>query len=653
MKARRKLWLLFALLVVLSMIAAQCAPSPTPERVVETVVVAGTPQVIEKVVTQEVEKVVTVEVEKVVTKEVEKVVTVEVEKEEAVSPEALARAETLNIAINGPIPDPTNLNLYAPGVSRSNTGLHQMIYEYFFYQNLQTGEYVPWLAEDYEYNDDFTAITVHLRPGIKWNDGEPFTPDDVVFTYDTLLANPAMTWASEVAARVESVEKIDDLTVKFNLTESNPRLHLNREAFPGVGIWGGITILPKHIWEGQDPLTFKSSDPVGTGPYRLAKATQNAMTYERNDDWWGTEVFGVTPAPKTVNFEYVGPSTSVALALAADDLDSPNIGILSLGDFLAVAGRNPNLSAWSKGPPYAWLDPCPRPLMVQNANPPWDQKEARWALSYLIDRQQVVDLAYEGTTVPAWGIWPAYGGLQPYFDAIQDLRDQYPTTAYDPAKAEELFGAVGYTKGADGKWTSSAGEPLKVKYLVNANSTEEMKVSAVLADQLDAQGIEVEVQALTDPALADAVLRGEYDIKLHSFCPGYIFDNLDLFHSRFYVPLGEPAPWYERNSFRYKNAEFDAIVDEMAQTPESDVEAIKDQFHRAMEIWFDELPVIPMVQAPALVPFTTTYWEGWPNADNPWNMPVSWWATFNLVINGYPSPQTGEWVGGIRPAGGP
>ncbi len=567
----------------------------------------------------------------------------------ALAPEVPARAETLNIAIGGRIADPTNLNLYAPGVSRSSTGLHQMIYEYFFYQNLQTGEYIPWLAEGYEYNDDFTAITVSLRDGVEWSDGEPFTPDDVVFTYDTLLENPGMVWASEVAKWVESVEKIDDLTVKFNLTKASPRYHLNREAFPAVGIWGGVTILPKHIWEGKDPLTFKNSPPVGTGPYTLANATGTAMTYERNDDWWGTKVFGVTPAPKIVNFQFVGSPTSVAFALAADEIDTPFIGILSLADFQAVAERNPNVSAWHKDAPYAWLDPCPRPLMVQNATPPWDQKEARWALSYLIDWQAIVDLAYEGTTVPSWSIWPFYDGLQPYFDVIEDLLEKYPAATYDPVKAAELFESLGYEKDADGYWTS-AGERLKVCYVVNADSSEEMKVSAVLADQLEAEGIQVEVQPLTDPVLADAILRGEYEIKLHSFCPGYIFDNLELFHSKFYVPLGEMAPWYERNSFRYKNEAFDAIVDEMAVTPPTEVEKVKDQFRRVMEIWLEDLPVIPGVQAPALVPFSTTYWEGWPSADNLWNMPVSWWATFNLVINGYPSPETGEWVGGIRPA---
>jgi peptide/nickel transport system substrate-binding protein len=450
---------------------------------------------------------------------------------------------------------------------------------------------------------------------------------------------------------VESVEKVDDLTVKFNLKQASPRYHLNREAFPGVGIWGGVTILPKHIWEGQDPLTFKSSNPIGTGAYTLANASATVMTYERNDNWWGTKVFGVTPAPKTISFQYLGSETNVALALAANEIDSPFIGILSLGSFLEVARRNPNVSAWYKDAPYAWLDPCPRPLMVQNATPPWDKAEARWALSYLIDRQAIVNLAYEGTTVPSWGIWPFYDGNTPYFDAIQDLRDQYPTTAYDPAKAAELFESIGYTKGSDGYFVSAAGERLTLRYVVDSSSTEEMKVSAVLADQLEAGGIEVELQPMTGGVLSDALLRGEYEIKLHSFCPGYIFDNLDLFNGKYYVPLGEPAPWYERNSFRYNNPAFDAIVDEMGKTPPTEVDKIKDQFHQAMEIWFKDLPVIPMVQAPALVPFNTTYWEGWPSGDNPWNMPVSWWATFTLVVTGYPSPETGEWVGGIRPAG--
>jgi peptide/nickel transport system substrate-binding protein len=567
-----------------------------------------------------------------------------------VSGQERPRDESLIIAVSSQNADPTNLNIYAPGVSRSNTGLHQMIYEYFFYQNLQTGEYIPWLAESYQYNDDFTGITVKLRDGVKWSDGEPFTSADVVFTYDLLFDNDGMVWAAEVQNNVESVEAVDDLTVAFTLKSANPRFHLNREAFPAVGIWGGITILPQHIWEGQDPLTFKNSDPIGTGVYRLASASQTAMVYERNDDWWGNAVFGKLPAPKYVSFQYVGPETSVAEALAANEIDTPFIGILSLGSFLEVANRNPNVSAWTKDAPYAWVDPCPRPLMVQNALPPWDNVEMRRALSFMIDRQAVVDLAYQGTTVPSWGVWPFYDGLQPYFDAVQDLITQYRVGEYDPAEAESILMEQGYTKNADGMWASADGQVLSLVYLVQADSTEEMNVSTVVADQLQTAGIAVEVQPLSGAPLSDATYRGEYAIKLHSFCPGYIYENLELYHSKYFVPLGEPAAWFERNSFRYNNPEYDAIVDEMAKLPPDDEQNIA-LFRQGVEILFRDMPTIPMVQAPALVPFSTTYWTGWPSAENPWNMPVSWWATFNLVVTGYPSPETGEWVGGIQPAG--
>ncbi|MCZ7573856.1 MAG: ABC transporter substrate-binding protein [Ardenticatenaceae bacterium] len=641
----RKFWFLLILLAGLGMVVSCNAqpPQPAVQTVVvrETVVVQGTPQVVEKQVTTVVEKQVTTVVEKQVT----------TAPEVKAPPGGAARNETLNIAVSGRIADPTNLNIYAPGVSRSGTGLHQVGYEYLFYYNLQTGEYIPWLAESYKYNDDFTALTVKLRDGVTWNDGKPFTADDIVFTYDLLRENPGMVWAEEANKRVASVEKIDDLTVQFNLKEPSPRLHQNREAFPAVGIWGGITILPKHVWEGQDPLKFKNSQPVSTSAYTLKNASETAMTWERRDDWWGTKVFGVTPAPKIVNFIYAGPETNTALALAANELDTPNISILSLGSFLEVAKRNPKVTAWYPDKPYAWLDPCPRALMVQNAKAPWDKKEARWALSYLIDRQAIVDLAYEGTTVSTWGIWPYYDGLNPYFDAISDLREKYPTESYDPAKAEELLTSIGYKKGSDGAWTSADGKQLAVTYVVNADSTEEMKVAQVLADQLDAEGIKVELQPLSGGVLEDTTLRGNYDVKLHSLCPGYIYDNLELFHSKFYTPLGEKAPWFERNSFRYRNEAFDKIVDQMGQIPPENEKELTPLFHQAMEIWFDDLPVIPVVQAPALVPFNETYWVGWPNAKNPWNMPVSWWATFDLVITGYPSPETGKWVGGIKPAG--
>jgi peptide/nickel transport system substrate-binding protein len=83
----------------------------------------------------------------------------------------------------------------------------------------------------------------------------------------------------------------------------------------------------------------------------------------------------------------------------------------------------------------------------------------------------------------------------------------------------------------------------------------------------------------------------------------------------------------------------------------ADEATLIDIYDRGMAIWYNDLPVTPLVQAPALVPFNTTYWEGWPSAENPWMMPVNWWATMNLLLTGYPAQDGSGWVEGIHPAG--
>jgi len=568
------------------------------------------------------------------------------------APVDMTRAQTLNVAVSRPFADPTNFNIYAPGFDRSRTGLGAMVHEYLFYLNMETGEYVPWLAESYAYNDDFTQITVKLRDGVKWSDGEAFNADDIVFTYDMLRENPGMTWANEANKAVANVEKVDDLTVVFNLTEPNPRLHLVREAFPAVPVWSGITIQPEHIWNGvADPVTFKNDPPIGTGPYTLENATESAFTYVRRDDWWGTEVFGVTPEPLHVNFMHVGPETSVALALSSNDIDTPAIGILSPGAFLSVKDRNSDVQAWIADAPYAWYDPCPRALMFQHERGAMGDVNVRKAISSLVDRDQLVALAYEGATTTADTVWPAYSGLAPYVDSISEIIAESAVT-YDAARAEEFFAAAGFAKDGNGFW-SKDGQRLAPVLLVNSDSPENLKVAQVVADQLSAGGVDVQLQPLSGAVQATALLEGNWDLYgPQAFCPGTVYENLELFHSKFYVPTGQSAPWYERNSFRYQNPAYDAIVDEMlaALGANADEATLVEIFHRAMEIWYADLPVTPLTQAPALVPFNTTYWEGWPSAENPWMMPVNWWATMNLLLTGYESTTTGEWVPGIHSA---
>jgi peptide/nickel transport system substrate-binding protein len=564
------------------------------------------------------------------------------------------REQTLYIT-RGRVVNPTLLNLYAPGApSRSHTCMHQFVWEYLFYMNFETGEYIPWLAERYEYSPDYKSITIYLRKGVKWSDGVPFTADDVVFTYNMLLQYaPRLAHSAAVAERVASVEKIDDYTVRINLKYPDPRFHLNRDVFPAALVWGGLTIVPKHIWEKVNPLNFTNYPPVATGPYRIVSSTETATLLERRDDWWATEVFGIRPAPKYIVCQYYGPEESLAAALAANDVDAIFIGFLTFGTFKSVQEKNPYATAWSKAPPYTWIDPCPRVLMVNNQRYPWSLPEVRHALSYLLDRELIVKLVYEGTTYPSIYIWPDYATMRPYMAAVRDLAEKYGVGKYDPAKAEEIFRGLGFRKGPDGIWVTPNGTRVQAVYIYHTASdpVEQRKAMEVITQMLRSFGIDVIARGLEGPAFTSTMNSGNWDLRYGYMCPGDSdpFFNLYISHSRFAAPPGQPVSNWEYNGWRYINPEYDKIVEELRNTSPADREKAISLVRQAMEIFYRDLPVIPVVQAPALVPFSTYYWTGWPTKENNWMTPTPWWAHFSRVVTGYLSPKTGEWVGGIKP----
>ena len=101
-------------------------------------------------------------------------------------------------------------------------------------------------------------MTVKLRKGIYWSDGVEFTADDVIFTVETLMANPAMSFGAQFQLNVDRVYKTDDYTVVFDLKQPNSRFH----AIFTVR-WSACFIMPKHIWEKvDDPVAFDFNDPL-------------------------------------------------------------------------------------------------------------------------------------------------------------------------------------------------------------------------------------------------------------------------------------------------------------------------------------------------------------------------------------------------------
>jgi peptide/nickel transport system substrate-binding protein len=308
-----------------------------------------TPQVIEKIVTEIVKETVIVEGTPVeVTREVEKVVEVVV----TATPEALVgpmkavpRNRTL---VLGGWEFTANLNAsdnFNPimNVASLRTNYSKFVYEALFYANLNTGEEYPWLAESYEVDDDAMGMDIFLRKGVEWADGTPFTCADVKYTIETQRDIPTaqgqhgyfMQW-------VESVECVDDYTVRINYTGANPRFYQHIM----VGWENHFVIVPKHIFEGKDVATFTSLDlgkglPMGTGAYKVMLVTPQQIVYDRRDDWWGAKVgFRDLPVPERIIVTTAAGDEILAQQYMANQIDYGGFA-LQVGSFEAAREKNP------------------------------------------------------------------------------------------------------------------------------------------------------------------------------------------------------------------------------------------------------------------------------------------------------------------------
>jgi peptide/nickel transport system substrate-binding protein len=554
-----------------------------------------------------------------------------------VTAQEVAREDTVIFDIDASaVPNPTNFNYMVPGTNR-NQGAHQAMWEPLFILNYETGEIQPWVGESMIPNETQDVWTLKIRDGVKWSDGVDFTADDVVFTFQMWLDDETATLANAANTQqwVASVEKVDDLTVQFNLKAPNPRFQLD---YFSVRIWGNTVILPKHVWEGQDPFTFTFYDeekgwPIGTGPYKLVSATPTEFIWDRDDNWWGAQTgFHALPEPLRLIWIVAASEEQKALLMSDSQLDSAmNI---TLGAFEAIQARNPNAIAWHSGPPYAWADPCPRELGFNTKVAPWDNPDLRKAVSLIIDRNKNIEIAYEGTTIASRTMFVEYGGMYPYIDAIV-AAGMGINPAGDVPAGQALIEGAGYAKNADGFYEKD-GTVLSINIQTYNDTIEYVRSNNEIVEQLRAAGIDATSQPLTGATVNDNRALGNFEAIWNWATCGSVnepWNSMNHFSSRFNVPIDERA---SANFVRWDTEgaqAYNAIVEQIGVLPLGDPQIVDLVVEAYQYIW-DETPVIPLVQAEKLVPFDTTYWTNWPTAENNYNHPATWWnSTHQIILN--------------------
>ncbi|CAN5813018.1 ABC transporter substrate-binding protein [soil metagenome] len=544
------------------------------------------------------------------------------------------REKTLYVMAGGPnqYDQFDNQNPFTPSQDKGfHTGTLPAMFEPLIMFNVLTGEYKNWLAETWEYNADFTEITIKLRAGVKWNDGQPFTADDVVFSFNMNRDNAGkMVHLADLPEYLKEAVKIDDLTVKLVLKKPNP-------AFWATTLTTnhGPLIMPEHIWKGQDPLEFKNFDiakglPVGTGPYKLVFASPQQKVYDLRDDWWASATgFQTKPNVQRIIYLPEQDESQAAQLMINNQLDMGPI--MQVSTLKTVLAQNPKIQMFTgQQPPYGYLDWCPIDLNLNDSVAPYNDKDIRWAISYAIDREKLVALAESGAGVPALHQFTPYAWFKPFDEALKPIFAKYNyDTKLHLDKVDEIMQKKGWAKNGDGLWAKE-----NATFKMNIAVPNWLKAyGPPLAQQLKDAGFDATFD--NSPGLDSQVQTGDQKEGFGCKGPSGVlgmdpYFMLSIYGAQYFRPTGEPAPISWATS-RWQNAEYDKLVEQIAPLKADDPKTL-ELFTKAMDIWVSEMPDIYVGQLIIRYPMNTTYWTNWPTQDNVYGFPHSWQADFEMTF---------------------
>lgn len=564
------------------------------------------------------------------------------------------REDKIILDLSRPIQDPKNFNWYTPGTKREH-GAHQAMWEPLFLLNYETGQIEPWLALSLTPTNNATPNewVLTLRRGVTWSDGKRFTADDVVFTVnelvlknDSLVAQEAVTMRQQLA---EPATRMDEFRVRFKLRYPNPRFA--RENFAS-GFFSSFMVMPQHIWRDAvdkskytDPADFKFSNPIGTGPYKLKEATQTRMVWERDTNWWGNKAppgggapfkpclspTQCPPFPQQLEWRVLGSDAQSKSALEQNDIDAARE--MTLAAFRDAQGKNNKIIGWDAASPLAWNDPCARQIDVNTLREPWTDARLRRAVSLLIDRKALAGAVSGDTAVPSRTLFPEYGALKALIDAVVSAGHGVAPVA-NAAAAEALLTTAGWSK--SGSFFQKNGQTLAVNILVDAAHTANVETAREVARQLTAAGIDAKTKEVsTGEYWGQAVPKGDYEMALSWLSCGSVAEPYTSLarYAAAAVPLGVRSPgfnntgrWSTQAAKDYANV----VKNELGLKVLSPADE-RTIVVRAYKYLNDEMPLIPLMQSPRIIPFNTTYWLGWP-AKGGSGVPMhSWSATHRLI----------------------
>jgi peptide/nickel transport system substrate-binding protein len=516
------------------------------------------------------------------------------------SPSPSAGGATLRI---GWTADPDNLSPFI-GVESAASEVLGLTYDRLFGIG-PDGSPIPQLATELPTTEnggisaDGKTWTVHLRPGVTWQDGEPLTASDVAFTYNLIIDNELTSYLQAVKD-IERVEVVDEATVRFIM--SAPKADM---------LYVVVYVIPEHIWSKVKVSTLERSHPnktpiVGSGPFQVTEFKPDGFTQlVRNPDYWGNDVEG-WGAPKVdgIIFEaYTNPDT-MTQDLKAGTIDAAQ-GVPS-AQFPGLQG-DPKLKTiaynyinWDYFDFNCYDGP------KSKGNPVLRDPAFRVALDYAIDRDRICQLVYNGRAKPGYTMITSDTWRDPDFhwEPPEGVK-----RSFDPAKAAQLLDAAGYRDAdGDGIREDKKGRPISLRLWALAESTSTQGEGKLIAGWFEQLGLDIRFEVVDNGVASDAMYAWEGDY------PAPDYDMILWFWDGYWDPgstlqcfTTSQIGWW--NEVYWSNAEYDDLCAQ--QGTQLDPQKRAEIIWRMQEVMYAENPQNVLTYFDYLQAVNTEKWEGW------------------------------------------
>jgi len=530
--------------------------------------------------------------------------------------QALPRNQTLYVSGSawGPY---SSFNPLRSGYATGTLGL---LYETLFRYDPLKDVYKPWLATSGKWVG--STYVLNVRPGVKWNDGQPLTAADVKFTFETgkLAGSEYSTmWKTGLSNIVTKGN-----TVSFVFKGKPNYLDWNTVIYT-------MPIVPKHIWSAYSSTdittgnTDDTSKMVGTGPfvYGGGKGSSATLQWNRRSDWWATKVFGMKmPMQYLVDIHNSQNAASLQNFLK-DQIDLSNNFFPGVDK--VVGGK---VQTYYAKAPYmlsantAWLVP-------NTTHAPLNDVNFRRALAESINIDQIVKADYGNIVqkanptglLPTWSKW---------IDKAQANKLGFK---YNIAAAKSLLAANGYkdTNG-DGYVENKQGQTINLSLIVPNGWSDWMTAIQIIAASAKDAGIKITPSYPDYNGLVDTRNSGKFDLVINNDkqlgpTPYTYYDYL------FHLPVADSQTFANYARFTEAGATPWALTLNLNKVNPANVAAAKAINSKIQKYILQDLPAIPLWYNGAWAQYNTTHWTNFPNSTGTGlqNMPVTWNGYLNMT----------------------